>query len=114
VWSYTPTSTTLLPPAIAGTLGKMVGLKPSYAGTRGTIGDDDSAWFTGYVGPIVTAVGLWDQTINARHILVKQTLNGLGGVTADRTDVWPAAIWNADMAAISPAGTRFPALAVPG
>lgn len=121
VWSYSPTAgTTVLPKGLAGVLGKVVAIKLGAAdaggaafvspaaspvatsGVPGIIGGDESAWFTGFVGPIVTAVGLWDQTVNARHVVVQRALGGLGGVAADQTDAWPAAIWDADMTAVGP------------
>jgi len=121
VWSYVPTGHQVLPSAIAGILGLKLGLAVGIAGPAkavavapggssgsvlssgiiGTIGGDHSAWFTGHVGPIVTAVGLWDQRTNSRHKVVTLALAGLGGVSAAESAVWPTAIWNADMTAIS-------------
>jgi hypothetical protein len=78
------------------------------SGTPGTIGGDDSAWYAGYDGDIVTAVGLWDQTTNARHQVVQLSLAGLGGVAAKQTVGFPTAIWTTDTSMIGPAATGLP------
>jgi membrane peptidoglycan carboxypeptidase len=116
VWNYTPTSSSVLPEFFAksfgesfatpGTPGTPGSAEPetflSSSGTPGVIGGDDSAWFTGFSGDIVTSVGLWDQATNAKHQLVRLSLAGLGEVGADDSFMWPTTIWKADMATLSP------------
>jgi membrane peptidoglycan carboxypeptidase len=97
VWTYAPTAgTRVLPAAFVDFLG------PESPGFPGTIGGDDSVWFTGVSGAIVTSVGLWDEDVNAKHQTVQLSLAGLGGVPAASSLLWPAAIWKADMAAVTP------------
>jgi membrane peptidoglycan carboxypeptidase len=132
VWSYSPAGAAVLPAVIAGRLGSIIATKldnlgastpepepfsfsrsgvsgtQDVVGVPGTIGGDDSAWYAGYAGDIVTAVGLWDQTTTARHRVVQLSLSGLGGVAAKQTVVWPTAIWAADTHMISPSSIRLP------
>jgi len=132
VWSYSPAGAAVLPAVIAERFGTIIATKLgnlgastpepepfsfSGAGTSstqdalgipGTIGGDDSAWYAGYVGDIVTTVGLWDQTATARHRVVQLSLSGLGGVAAKQTVAWPAAIWKADTSMISPPSSKPP------
>jgi membrane peptidoglycan carboxypeptidase len=97
VWTYVlPVGTRVLPDAFADFLG------PQSPGVPGVIGGDESVWFTGISGAIVTAVGLWDQTVNAKHQVVQLSLAGLGGVPAGSSSSWPAAISKADMGAVTP------------
>ncbi len=105
VWTYAPPAgTRVLPNAFVDFLG------PDSAGVPGTIGGDESVWFTGTSGAIVTAVAMWDQTVNAKHQVVQLSLAGLGGVPAGSSVNWPTAIWKADMGGVTPvagAGMTF-------
>jgi membrane carboxypeptidase/penicillin-binding protein len=84
------------------------GLPEPFAGVPGSIGGDESAWFSGYAGDTVTSVALWDES--ARHgQLVMGSLAGLGGVPAAHTTAWPAAIWDRYMKAVTPGGPFFAA-----
>jgi membrane peptidoglycan carboxypeptidase len=89
VWSYTPHATQALSHFAAATLSS----KELAGGLPGTIGGDRSAWFTGYIGDIVTSVGLWDESVNARHQVVLRSLDGLGGLPAAESVQWPLAVW---------------------
>jgi membrane peptidoglycan carboxypeptidase len=100
IWSYNPTGVPVLHPDVSRAFGMRFF---SDFGVPGTIGGDHTAWFTGYSGGTVTAVALWDQTTNASHQVVQQSLDGLGGVPAKRTVDWPVAIWEA---AITPANSQ--------
>ena len=127
VWSYSPAGSTVLPAVIAGRIGSMIATKldnlgasmpepepvgisgtQGIVGVPGTIGGDDSAWYAGYAGDIVTTVGLWDQSTTARHRVVQLSLAGLGGIAAKQTVVWPTAIWAADTHMISPSSIKLP------
>jgi len=124
VWSYSPAGTTVLPTVVASVLSRALAMRigsvstgaprhvsfsaAGISGTPGTIGGDDSAWYAGYDGDIVTAVGLWDQTTNARHQVVQLSLAGLGGVAAKQTVAFPTAIWTTDTSMIGPAATGLP------
>jgi len=124
VWSYAPTGTRVLSSAVARVIGREVAFKTGAVdsgapgsfissgslGIPSTIGGDGSAWFAGYVGTVVTVVGLWDQATNAKHQLVRLPLTGLGGVFAVRSVVWPTGIWRAYVGAISPPGSLLPAI----
>jgi membrane peptidoglycan carboxypeptidase len=129
VWSYSPTDSTVLPPGIgvkfsrvsvaridsasAATPGSSVFAGTGLlSGTQGTIGGDDSSWYAGAAGGIVTVVGLWDQTTNARNQVVQLSLAGLGGVAAAQTATWPTSIWAADISLVSPVSGAVPAAPV--
>jgi membrane peptidoglycan carboxypeptidase len=88
VWGYTPHATQAL-----SSFAATVSAREFAGGLPGTIGGDGSAWFTGYVGDIVTSVGLWDESVNARHQVVLRSLSGLGGVPAAASVQWPLAVW---------------------
>jgi membrane peptidoglycan carboxypeptidase len=88
VWGYTPHATQAL-----SSFAATVSAKEFAGGHPGTIGGDGSAWFTGYVGDIVTSVGLWDESVNTRHQVVLRSLDGLGGVPAAESVQWPLAVW---------------------
>jgi membrane peptidoglycan carboxypeptidase len=94
IWKYTPTGVRVFSGPRAGIYG-VTWDGPFASGVSGTIGGDHSAWYTGYSGTAVTSVGMWDQTINAKHQAVQHTLAGLGGLPASQTVQWPAAIWAA-------------------
>jgi membrane peptidoglycan carboxypeptidase len=87
-WSYVPHASRALSRFAATVSDKEFG-----GGLSGTIGGDGSAWFTGYISDIVTSVGLWDESVNARHQVVLRSLDGLGGVPAVESTQWPLAIW---------------------
>jgi len=124
VWTYTlPAGTKVLPQAFgiaarssaSGTDTTSVGL--GSLGIPGTIGGDDSVWYTGISRGVVTSVALWDQAVNAKHQVVQLSLAGLGGVPAGSSSRWPDAIWHADMAAVTPvtvAGRTFAKAAATG
>lgn len=110
VWTYAPHGTAALARPFAGLArGLIFKASPMAAGTAAsfgpldggavpsTIGGDRSAWCSGYLGDIVTSVGVWDQSVNATNQVVQRSLNGLGGVPAAQSTVWPAAIWDSYM-----------------
>jgi hypothetical protein len=66
---------------------------PSFGGVPGTIGGDDSAWYTGLSGGTVTSVALWDTQPGPHGVTTLRSLDGLGGVPAAGTVSWPIGIW---------------------
>jgi membrane peptidoglycan carboxypeptidase len=108
VWTFTPHGTPALSPlatrmmsvkelhpgltaaAADSTVGGPV---PSFGGVPGTIGGDDSAWYTGLSGGAVTSVALWDTQPGPHGVTTLHSLDGLGGVPDVGTVSWPIGIW---------------------
>jgi membrane peptidoglycan carboxypeptidase len=88
VWAYAPHGVRALSPVSA-----MFTSRQLSGGETGTIGGDGSAWFTGYVGDVVTSVALWDESVDRKHQAVLRSLNHLGGVPAAQSSTWPLEIW---------------------
>jgi membrane peptidoglycan carboxypeptidase len=88
VWAYAPHAIRVLSPVSATFTSRQ--LSP---GETGTIGGDGSAWFTGYIGDVVTSVALWDESVNRKHQVVLRSLNQLGGVPAAQSSAWPLEVW---------------------
>jgi membrane peptidoglycan carboxypeptidase len=65
-----------------------------FGGVPGTIGGDQSAWYTGLAGGTVTSVALWDTQPGPHGTVTLRSLAGLGGVPASGTASWPIAIWS--------------------
>lgn len=103
VWTFRPHGTPALSPlatrmlsvkelhlGLTATAGEPV---PSFGGVPGTIGGDDSAWYTGLSGGTVTSVALWDTQPGPHGVTTLRSLDGLGGVPAAGTVSWPIGIW---------------------
>ena len=71
------------------------------AGESGTIGGDDSAWYSGYTTDIVTTVGLWDQSVDAKGRTIVHSLDHLGGVGAEQSVDFPVSIWRDYMKSVT-------------
>jgi membrane peptidoglycan carboxypeptidase len=124
VWTAAPRGRRALPPAAAYLAGDLLLERNSQAlltravkllavGEPGTIGGDDSAWFSGYAGDIVTSVALWDQAPGRGSEIVRRSLSGLGGVPAARSARWPTAIWTSYMTRLAAQPLGRSALARP-
>jgi membrane peptidoglycan carboxypeptidase len=126
VWSYHPQGSQALSPDSAAIVTAMLsdrspgsagsvsaeggstgssgagGVPPEYtAGEAGTIGGDRSVWYSGYTTDIVTTVGLWDQSVNAKGRTTELSLDHLGGLGATQSAVWPTRIWGDYMRSVT-------------
>jgi len=126
VWSYHPQGSQAMSPDSAAAVTAMLSSGPTAvsagaladalagapantAGESGTIGGDASAWYSGYTTDIVTTVGLWDQSVNAKGRTTVLSLNHLGGLGATQSAAWPTRIWSDYMQSVTGGSTRaFP------